>query len=118
MPLKRALSRVALLACLAAGLPAAAGSKRPCPTGEDRLHGKCVKLCATTGSFAQPEGCECPAGFGKLLLGTGGGQCERLRCPAGAAIDAGQECDCVAGYQKAPAGKGKVRCEAPRPSAK
>ena len=111
--------RAALLFTLAAGLSAgAAPPARTCPKGEGQVRGKCVKLCTTAGPVAPSEACECPAGFGKILLGSGAGQCERLRCPTGTTLDAAQECDCAAGYQKLPVGKGKVRCEAPRAAPK
>jgi hypothetical protein len=66
--------------------------------------------CATTGSFAEPDACQCPAGFGKILLGTGGGECRRLVCQKGKEIDP-KLCDCPEGSEaKASKTKGKATC--------
>jgi hypothetical protein len=116
MSLTKILCSLAAAIALCWTVPAAAKPAKGCPAGEGKVHGKCVKLCAINGPFQQPDACECPAGFGKILLGNGGGQCERLRCPTGSSIDAGDACDCAPGYQKAPAGQGKVRCAAPQPT--
>ncbi len=103
---------VVLVAALSLARPAsAASSKGGCPEGETKYRDKCVRACATDGEFAQPDACECPVGFGKLLLGNGNGQCDRLRCQTGAVFDAKRPCDCPAGFEKSTARKGKVRCE-------
>ena len=66
--------------------------------------------CATTGSFSDPDACECPAGYGKILLGTGGGECRRLTCQKGKEIDP-KLCDCPEGSEaKASKTKGKATC--------
>lgn len=104
---------LALIASLSISLATlAARPKAACPAGETRHQGKCVKACAAEGDFGQPDGCDCPEGFGKLLLGDGNGRCARLRCPTGAAFAADKSCDCPMNYVRAPQGKGKARCEA------
>ncbi len=110
MSASRYLGAAVASAALLLALPAFAKSK--CPAGETSSHGKCVKSCPTEGAFGDPDRCECPAGYGKLLLGNGSGQCDRLRCPSGAVIAADKACDCAAGFEKVAVKKGKVRCEA------
>jgi hypothetical protein len=70
---------VAVLAAPASGL---AASSKP--------------ACATTGVFSNPDACECPPGYGKLLQGNGGGECKRKICPNGVKIDPAM-CDCAEG---------------------
>ncbi len=111
------LSRVArfatlLLASLSLATPALAARPRgACPDGETKLHGRCVKACPTGSDFTDPDACECPAGFGKILLGNGNGHCDRLRCQTGALFPQSKVCDCPAGYEKSAPKKGKIRCE-------
>ena len=104
-----------VVAFVAVALPAPAPAARTapaCPAGQTSHRGKCVPACATEGAFRDPDACECPAGYGKILTGDGGGQCSRLRCPTNAELPAGKDCDCPPNYEKQKTGKGKVRCEA------
>ena len=83
-----------------------------CAAGERIAQGRCVKACPTEGTFGEPDSCECPSGYGKILTGNGGGQCSRLRCPTNTPMPAKKDCDCPPNYEKHNVAKGKVRCEA------
>ncbi len=72
--------------------------------------------CPTTGSFSDPSACECPPGFGKILLGTGGGECKPKTCAVGKEVDP-KLCQCPEGYEKKSAKAGKVTCVRPKPKA-
>jgi hypothetical protein len=110
-----------LLATIAApGAAAPKGAPRACPAGQVRTRGACVAACPTgEATFPKPDACECPAGFGKILTGDGGGQCRRLVCRTGVPVDA-KLCECPANTAMKPAGNGKARCvaEAPKAAAK
>jgi len=90
-----------------------------CPEGQARVKGACVTACATAGVFSDPHACECPAGYGKILLGNGGGECRRLVCHTDAVIDPAL-CDCPQGFAPKAVKKGQARCMAaiPSPAAK
>ncbi len=73
---------VAVLALLT-GSPAAAKGKspeQPCEEGKVKIHGACVPACATTGRFGDPNACECPPGYMKVLFGSGAGECKVASC--------------------------------------
>jgi hypothetical protein len=88
-----------------------------CPEGQVESRGACAPACPTGDRFGEPAGCECPAGYGKILLGDGGGTCLRRACVSGKVVDAGS-CDCPEGLDRRPAGKGKIQCVAPKAAAK
>jgi hypothetical protein len=107
------LHSLVFAAVFAVAAAASAGGKpAKCAAGQVSVKGNCVAACPIEGVFADATSCECPTGYGKILNGTGGGQCSRMRCPTGAVIDAKRQCDCPPNYEKHPASKGKVRCEA------
>jgi hypothetical protein len=100
------------MACAYAGPASAAATtkKAACPKGQVMSKGACVAACPTKGIIAQPEACECPAGFGKILHGGGGAECQRLECPTGTAIEAAANCDCPSGYAKKSVKRGQSQC--------
>ncbi len=105
---------VLLALAFSLAMPALASAPKrsaACPEGQVRAHGSCVAACPAEGGFTAPDACECPVGYGKILLGSGGGECRRLSCRVGAAVDPAL-CDCPAGTSRKPAGKGQVRCTA------
>lgn len=109
MSSKLALAALVVSAALAFPALAAPHKAGACGAGKVRAHGECLDSCPTGHPFADPSSCECPKGFGKVLLGNGGGECKRLVCATGAVIDP-KGCDCPDGYKKKDAGKGKARC--------
>lgn len=115
----RAVAACAVAALLALASPAHAARPKGCPEGETPLHGKCVKTCPIEGEFANPDDCECPSGYGKILSGNATGQCSRLRCPTNSPFDSKKSCDCPAPFQKVTYKKkrGQVRCELPKTAA-
>jgi hypothetical protein len=65
--------------------------------------------------MVDPNACECPPGFGKILFGSGGGECRRLACEKGVEIDP-KLCECPEGTEaKASKTKGKATCVQPKP---
>ena len=108
------LAAAALLLLLDGPARAAAPA---CPQGQVESHGACAPACPTGERFGEPAACECPAGYGKILLGDGGGTCERRACASGKVVDAGS-CDCPAGLDRRQAGKGKIQCVAPKAAAR
>jgi hypothetical protein len=91
--------------------PAAMAAPQPtCPEGKVSTRGGCFDPCPTSGPFAQPDACECPAGYGKILLGGGGGECRPLACPTGVAFTPGN-CTCPVHYELKKLKKGQARCE-------
>jgi hypothetical protein len=119
MPVKSVRAAV-LLAALSTALPAAgaAPAKAPaCNEGEVSVRGACVTACPSSGTFADPDRCECQPGFSKILHGSGGGECQPVRCTMPGA-DA-KLCTCPNGYQKKAKKAGKAVCVAPKaPKAK
>ena len=109
----RQLIAAAALLLLAASARAAPTA---CPEGQIEARGACATACPTGERFGEPAGCECPAGFGKILLGDGGGRCERRACVTGKVV-AADGCDCPEGLDRVAAGKGKIQCLAPRAKA-
>jgi hypothetical protein len=111
----RVVFQVCLIAILeVAAVPAsAAEAKNACPDGQISVKGACRPACATKGTFAEPDACECPPGFGKVLTGNGGGQCLRLQCGLGVNIDP-KLCDCPKGYAPK-AVKGGTQCLSAKP---
>ena len=109
------LALAALVVSAALAFPALAASRKAgaCPAGKVSARGECLDPCRTGLPFAEPSSCECPKGFGKVLLGNGGAECKRLVCATGAVIDP-KGCDCPDGYKKKDAGKGKARCVLPK----
>jgi hypothetical protein len=108
----RLVRSAVVLAALSLSIPAMAEPvKAGCPEGETMAGSRCVKACPTAEAFVEPNGCECPAGYGKLLLGDGRGQCDHLRCPTGATFEAKRACDCPAGFDRTAPRGGKVKCE-------
>jgi hypothetical protein len=96
-------------AVLFLALPASAASPpKPCGEGKLQVRGECVVACSTTGSFTDAS-CECPPGFGKILLGGGGAECRRLACPTTKAFDP-KLCDCPGGYEKKAKSASKATC--------
>jgi len=89
----------------------AATPKGSCPKGQTLSHGKCVTACATDDAFTNPNDCECPAGFGKILMGNGTGMCDHLLCPTNVAFDAKMVCECPPNYEKTKPAKGQFRCD-------
>jgi hypothetical protein len=89
--------------------PALAAQGKGCPKGQVASHGVCKKACTADAMFADPAACECPKGFGKVLLGGGGGECQRLACPQGKDFDP-TACECPSGLEKKIGSKGKARC--------
>lgn len=81
-----------------------------CPEGQTPVQGKCVPACATTGAFATPEACECPAGYGKILKGDGGGECAPILCPSNAPFESGRACQCAHNFARSKPRKGMVTC--------
>jgi hypothetical protein len=118
----RAKSIQATLVTLAVALalPVAAQQKAPppvrCGEGQVAVKGNCTPACPLTGTIAKPDDCACPAGYGMILLGNGGGSCKRLACAVGKPVD-GKLCDCPTGYQKQTASKGKINCVLEKPKA-
>ncbi len=86
------------------------GGKGTCQGGKILVRGECVTPCPKAGMFADPSACECPSGFGKILLGNGGGECKPLACPLNVEIDARRPCDCPESYKKQGTRKGKTKC--------
>ena len=97
---------------LLATVPALARSKpATCSAGEIWSRGKCVKACPTEGAFPDADSCECPSGFGKVISGTGGGQCSRILCPMNSDFDAKKDCTCPEKFEKHKGRKkGQERC--------
>ena len=92
--------------------PAFAKEAPKCAKGEVASHGACAPACPTEGTIADPAACECPAGFGKVLFGGGGGECKPLACPAHGDFDAKKLCECPPGEaRKASTRGGKAHCE-------
>ena len=106
-------TRAALAALALAVLPAAVAAKSSvsCAKGQVPSHGRCMPACATAGAFADVDACECPPGFGKILLGGGGGECRPLACPTNKQFPA-SSCECRDGYVKKPTSGGKAKCVA------
>jgi hypothetical protein len=102
---------LAALAAISLWSPASAAAKKPAPCGAGKVmvHGACVDACPTDGKF-DPTTCECPKGYGKILTGTGAGECQRLACVTGGAIKNPELCDCPHGYEKKKDRKGATRC--------
>jgi hypothetical protein len=65
-----------------------------CPEGQTMFRGACVQACPTTEPFNKPDGCECPAGYGKILSGDGNGQCHRVLCPGNSPFEPARDCEC------------------------
>jgi hypothetical protein len=113
MTMPSSLALILPLFVLGPTLAATAEAPAKCPAGQVMVSGQCRPACPTTGSFAAPEACECPPGFGKVLHGEGGGECRRLTCALGVTVDP-KLCDCPSGYKPKAAKKGQVKCvEAP-----
>jgi len=109
----RYLVSILLTAVAAVADPALAKEPPKCPKGEVASHGRCAPACPTEGTIADPATCECPAGFGKVLFGGGGGECKPLACPAHGDFDAKNACECPAGQARKPSTRsGKAHCEA------
>jgi hypothetical protein len=108
------LNLSAALVALAIVLPSHAAPPKAtggCPAGQTAAPGGgCATACPTDDLFMDPSACECPAGFGKVLFGSGGGKCERLACPTGTTFSS-KDCECPAGYEKKAQGKGKATCQ-------
>jgi hypothetical protein len=103
------LSCLALMLLVAAPASAAAKKDREaCPEGQVSVKGACVAACPSTGPFASPADCECPAGYGKVLRGDGQGECGRLACRVGVRVDP-KLCDCPPGSTLKTVGKAS-RC--------
>jgi hypothetical protein len=103
--------RLALVLALAQAPQAFAADPKPaCPEGQTMSGGKCVTACPTTGAFQQPDDCECPSGFGKILTGDGNGLCDRLRCPTNSPFESTRACDCPSNFEKSKPKKGQVSC--------
>jgi hypothetical protein len=96
--LLRASALAALLAAPAA-FAADAPAKPACPTNQAFEAGSC----------------ECPKGYGLVLNGKGGGECQRKACQVGAAIKEPASCDCPTGYDKKKGKKG-TQCVASKPA--
>ncbi len=109
MSSKLALAALVVSAALAFPALAAPPKGGACSAGKVRAHGACLDPCPTGHPFAEPPACECPKGFGKVLFGSGGGECKRLVCAKGSLVDP-KSCDCPEAYEKKDAGKGKARC--------
>jgi hypothetical protein len=107
---------VAALALVLAAPASAAPSPPACGEGKIAVRGECVAACPAKGPFADAS-CACPPGTGKVLFGTGGGECQRLVCAKGMEVDP-KLCDCPEGYvAKASKKKGKATCVQPKGTA-
>jgi hypothetical protein len=107
----RTLHVATLAAVLSLAAPAFAATSKgaKCPAGKVKAHGHCVDACPTDHRFESTD-CECPAGYGKILTGTGAGECKRLVCTVGGSIKSPSLCDCPRGYAKKKGAKGETRC--------
>jgi hypothetical protein len=82
-----------------------------CPEGQTMFRGACVQACSTTEAFNNPDGCECPPGYGKILTGDGNGQCHRVLCPANSPFEPARDCECPHNMARTkPTKAGKVSC--------
>ena len=107
----------ALAVTVAVPAVAAPKSAKPaCEEGKILVRQACVTPCATKGTFADPSACECPPGYGKILLGNGGGECRPLACPLDKEFEA-KSCECPEGRVKRATSKGKAKCVASKPKA-
>ena len=100
--------RLPLAAALALAFPALAAPPQgqgDCPQGKVKVRDECRDACPTTGGFAQPAACECPAGFSKILLGSGSGECRPVATAKPAKAKAGAK-------GKAASAKAKARAKA------
>jgi hypothetical protein len=120
--MSRNLAGLAIVLAVAVALPGPARAEQkaktsPCPGEQISVRGKCVDACPTTGTFAKPDSCECPPGFGMILFGNGGGECKRLACQKGTEIDP-KLCDCPEGTEAKPSKKkGMATCVQSKPKA-
>jgi hypothetical protein len=114
--LTRVLLVSAAAALVAVAAPVLAASKKgECGPGQTAYAGKCVAACPTEGRFAA-AGCECPAGWSKLMVGSDAAECHRNACEVSGPIRDPKACDCPRGYEKKKGGK-ETRCVAKKSAA-